>query len=203
MKKTILLRCTHPLWALFVVPLPVVAALVWLLVTGGLLAFTSLLFYILLGVLAYLTVYAIRCRGQYYEGAPMQTGILLGVTASTAVFAALPLQLPFSEITAWPFLAAAVALALSFVWLIPVKSGAAHWALRIVSVLPYLLAIACIVLSAMDISLFDKIPAADSPSGFSGFNPLPPIDANLIVGLPLVLPVSSTMALFILTAKKL
>ena len=203
MKKTILLRCTHPLWALFVVPLPIVAALVWLLVTGGLLTFASLLFYILLGALAYLTVYAIRCRGQYYEGAPMQTGILLGVTASTAVFAALPLQLPFSEITAWPFLAAAVALALSFVWLIPVKSGAAHWVLRIVSVLPYLLAIACIVLSAMDISLFDKIPAADSPSGFSGFNPLPPIDANLIVGLPLVLPVSSTMALFILTAKKL
>lgn len=203
MKKTILLRCTHPLWALFVVPLPVVATLVWWLVTGGLLAFTSLLFYILLGVLAYLTVYAIRCRGQYYEGAPMQTGILLGVTASTAVFAALPMQLPFSEITAWPFLAAAVALALSFVWLIPVKSGAAHWVLRIVSVLPYLLAIACIVLSAMDISLFDKIPAADSPSGFSGFNPLPPIDPNRIVGLPLVLPVSSTMTLFILTAKKL
>lgn len=200
MKKTRLLRCTHPLWALFVVPLPVVAALVWLLVTGGLLAFTTLLFYILLGVLAYLTVYAIRCRGQYYEGAPMQTGILLGVTATSAVFLALPMQLPFSEITAWPFLAAAVALALSFVWLIPVKSGATHWVLRIVSVLPYLLAIACIVLSAMDISLFDKIPAADSPSGF---NPLPPIDPNRIVGLPLVLPVSSTMALFILTAKKL
>jgi hypothetical protein len=73
--------------------------------------------------------------------------------------------------------------------------------LRVVSVLPYLLAIACIVLSAMDISLFDKIPAADPQFGF--FIPLPPIDPNRIVGLPLVLPVSSTMTLFILTAKKL
>ena len=200
MKKINVQPYTHPLWSLFVVPLPLVAVLIYWLITGGLLAFTTLLFYIPLGVLAYLTVYAIRCRGQYYEGAPLQTGILLGVTATSAVFLALPLQLPTSEITAWPFLAAAVALALSLLWLIRVKSGAAHWVLRIVSALPYLLAIACIVLSAMDISLFDKIPAADS---LSGFIPLPPIDPNRIVGLPLVLPVSSTMTLFILTAKKL
>lgn len=202
MEKTMLLRCTHPLWALFVVPLPLVAVLIYWLVTGGLLAFTTLFFYIPLGVLAYLAVYAIRCRGQYYEGAPLQTGILLGVTASTAVLAALPLQLPFSEITAWPFLAAAVALALSFVWLIPVKSGAAHWVLRIVSVLPYLLAIACIVLSAMDVSMFGQIPAADSSSLFAPIAGLGAAIAQAL-GLYLVLPVSSTMTLFILTAKKL
>ena len=202
MEKTMLLRCTHPLWALFVVPLPVVATLVWWLVTRGLLAFTTLLFYIPLGVLAYLTVYAIRCRGQYYEGAPMQTGILLGVTATSAVFLTLPLQLPTSELTAWPFLAAGAALALSLLWLIRVKSGTVHWILRVVSVLPYLLAIACIVLSAMDISLFDKIPAADSPSLFA---PIAGFGAAIAqaLGLYLVLPVSSTMTLFILTAKKL
>ena len=199
MKKINVQPYTHPLWSLFVVPLPLVAVLIYWLVTGGLLAFTTLLFYIPLGVLAYLAVYAIRCRGQYYEGAPMQTGILLGVTASTAVFAALLLQLPTSELTAWPFLAAGAALALSLLWLVRVKSGAVHWILRVVSALPYVFAIVCVVLSAMDVSMFGQMPAADSPSGFIS---LPPIDPNRIVGLPLVLPVSSTMTLFILTAKK-